>query len=205
MQSLRLLGQRIQRVLVGGQYAVRDGLDGGLYGGQGRSQLVGQVGEQTPAGLFGGRQSASHRVKGVGQPAELRADPRLGKAGLVVAVGDSVRRIASLGHRGGEPPCHQPGHHQGHHQGDGHPHRQGEEPCSSEGVVDGGVVLRGDWWPKFEQMHVEGRPGHQQYRDQHGASAGDDDEAHRGEESPSKTQGGSAWQICRSSHPGPMR
>ena len=88
---------------------------------------MGQVGEQVPARLVGGRQPAGHQVERRCQPVELGAKARLAKPGLVVAVGDPLRGFGGLGHRSRDSLGHKPGHDQGGGQGGGHPHGQGDE------------------------------------------------------------------------------
>ena len=68
-QHLGLLQQRPQVTLVPGVDAVDLGLDAALQDGQGRAQLVGDVGQEPPSLLLRGGQPGRDVVDGVAQQA----------------------------------------------------------------------------------------------------------------------------------------
>ncbi len=104
----RLLQQR-PRVLAGFDHAVGERLEVPLDGGQRRAQLVGEVGQQSPAGRLGVLELVSHPVERVGQVGQLVVGRRPGGTrGQLAArelVGGVGERLDGAGDTGREEPA----------------------------------------------------------------------------------------------------
>ena len=127
---------------------VGDTLKVAVDGGQRGAQLVGEVGQQPLALLFGGLQGFGHGVEGTAEHGQLVAGAALGHSGGVAAVGDALGGAGQRADRAYDPPCQKGAHPDRGEQRDhgasaqGHQHRNGQAFVEVAGGVGGDGAKR---------------------------------------------------------------